>query len=268
MKKWIKLTFLACLLIFSTVSTAQDDMFVLASQYSSTLKQGLISCWEMDETSGGFAYDSYATNHMGIAGNTAINQSGILNRSYNFDGTNSQLDLSSATDFAGLSAITISAWIYSTYTTTTDEYRIIASKLHSSWVSPYYQFQLRVRFGSQKVFEFTAGISNNFFTVTSSTNSYFTGFWRHIVGTYDGETGDVRLYVDGEYNVANTPVKIYGPTGTANTPFHIGDDSDIYSNNKNWNGKIDQIAIWNRELTLSEISTLYNNGAGKHFSEW
>lgn len=266
MKKWIIL-----LMFFTFQATAQDEFFVLSGQSSSTLREGLISYWEFDEVSGTTAFDSNGSNAMTIATGVTVNQPGSTSlsydKSYSYNGTSGQLNLTNATPFSGLSAITISAWVYSTYTTTTDEYRIITSKLHSSWVSPYYQFQLRVRFGSQKVFEFIVGTSTAFSGATSSTNSYFTGFWRHVVGMYDSTTGNIRLYVDGEYNVANIPVPLYEPIGTANTPFHIGDDSDLFSNFKNWNGKIDKVMIYNRELTLPEIEFLYNGGVGRHFNE-
>ncbi len=231
------------------------------------LKNGLISCWEFDETSGTTAYDAHGDNDLTIAGGATINQTGKINKAYSYDGTNDQLNLASASDFEGLTGLTVSAWVYSSYTTTRDEYRIIVSKLHSSWESPYYQFQLRVRHGAYDRYEFVVGSSSTFGLVVSDNDTYLRDQWVHLLG-YWHNNGTMKLYVNGTLVDDAPSASVTTATGSATSSFTIGDDDDAYSGNKNWSGIIDQVAIYNRVLNESEIKALYNSGNGKAYSTW
>jgi hypothetical protein len=54
----------------------------------------------------------------------------------------------------------------------------------------------------------------------------------------------------------NTTTGVSSPNNTTTLPLYIG--SDIESNSYFFNGKIDDIGIWNRALTYQEITDLYN----------
>ncbi len=75
------------------------------------------------------------------------------------------------------------------------------------------------------------------------------GKWHHIVGNWDGQT--VKLYVDGlceakeQYSAARVP---------NNEPLFIGCDG----NKGFFNGAIDDLQIYNRALSESEVFSLYN----------
>jgi iron-sulfur cluster repair protein YtfE (RIC family) len=81
------------------------------------------------------------------------------------------------------------------------------------------------------------------------------GIWHLIVGTFDGK--DIRLFVDG--------VEL-GKVTTPNSSIFYSSDGFIYfgrdGNNSSsetalFQGKIDDIAIYNRALTAEEISKIY-----------
>lgn len=88
------------------------------------------------------------------------------------------------------------------------------------------------------------------------------GLFHHIVAVHDpsnalgGGAGN-RLYVDG------VSVFLGGATivGTNNNPLMIGENPEGGSN-REWNGVIDDLALWGRPLTNSEVLQLYNNGTG------
>ncbi len=99
-------------------------------------------------------------------------------------------------------------------------------------------------------FETSSG-SNKYVT---SSNSYVNGQWQHGVVTFDGSI--VRLYVNG-IQVASTATTSL-PDTNGNQPLRIGANSlslgDIFK------GDIDEVGVWSKALSSSEIANLMNNG--------
>jgi hypothetical protein len=87
--------------------------------------------------------------------------------------------------------------------------------------------------------------NTNFAVSTTSVND---NVWHYIVGTYDGAT--LKIYVDGTQSgalaTANTP-----STSVSNNLF-IGQNG---AGNEQYIGRLDQISIWNRALTIAEIQS-------------
>jgi hypothetical protein len=90
--------------------------------------------------------------------------------------------------------------------------------------------------------------------MVTSPNSYNNGQWHHGVVTYDGNS-IVRLYIDGA-QVATTST--FSVPEVNKHPLRIGSDSRIV-NDDLFIGNIDEIGIWNRMLTTTEIANLKNS---------
>jgi hypothetical protein len=234
-----------------------------------TLKTGLISVWEFEETSGSTTYDSHGSNNLTISSGVTLNQTGKTGKCFSFNGSTGQLATSSASDFEGLGDFSIAAWTYSSYATSSNDYRIVFSKTLSTWVSPYYQIQLRMRHYNINSWECFFGTSNNFAGIVQN-GVYSTNAWTHVAVTRDAFTGDMDIYINGQHmgSPTRTQLPLTGNTGTASTPIIVGDDADLVSSFYNWNGLIDQMAVWNKVLSSSEISDLYNSGDGLHYNNW
>ena len=234
-----------------------------------TLKQNLISVWEFEETTGTIAYDSHGSNDLTISGGVTLNQTGKTGKCFGFNGSTGELSRTSATAFQNLGDFSIAAWTYSVYSTGTDQYRVVLSKTLSTWTSPYYQLFLRVRMGSFQSWEAGFGTSSNFGLIVQN-GAYNPNYWTHVVATRKAFTGDMNIYINGTHmgSPTKTQLPLTGNTGNDNTPIYIGDDSDLLSNFYNWSGYLDQIAVWGKELTASEVSTLYNSGNGLHYNNW
>ena len=99
-------------------------------------------------------------------------------------------------------------------------------------------------------FETSSG-SNRYATSPSSFNN---GQWHHGVVTFDGSI--VRLYVDGVQ--VGTRTTAGSPEISGNHPLKIGANSRTVSNL--FTGSIDEVGVWNRALTNTEIDNLMNNG--------
>ena len=82
-----------------------------------------------------------------------------------------------------------------------------------------------------------------------------TGQWIHVVGTYNGS--QQILYIDGTpHNTSNSGNIDWDPLGTDG--FEIGrynDDNETHC----LDGTIDEVAVWNRALSQTEVNYLYTN---------
>nr|WP_321408550.1 LamG-like jellyroll fold domain-containing protein [uncultured Carboxylicivirga sp.] len=110
------------------------------------------------------------------------------------------------------------------------------------------------------------GWNNNFFGFVNTTslmayaygNDYITGVrpsvnnWQHYVVTYGNST--VKIYIDGVEVLSR---QNNNPFNTLNEDFRIGTGHTAVSTEIG-NFKIDDLLIYNRELSAQEVSDLYN----------
>jgi predicted phosphodiesterase len=90
---------------------------------------------------------------------------------------------------------------------------------------------------------------------STSPNTYNNGEWHHGVVTYDG-TSNLKLYVDG-VEVATTSTSSLPEVNSH--PLRIGSDSRIVDDDL-FIGSIDEVGVWNQQLSPSEILNVMNNG--------
>ena len=101
----------------------------------------------------------------------------------------------------------------------------------------------------------TTGSNSNYDSSTVATIT--VDEWHHLVLSYDQDY--VRFYVDG-IEVHNYQLGLLIDNGDGNQRFKIGGNPwDTYNS---WNGEIDDTRIYNKALTASDISSIYNNGLG------
>jgi hypothetical protein len=92
--------------------------------------------------------------------------------------------------------------------------------------------------------------------------------WTHYAITSDGST--TKIYVNGSEVTVNLVVgsntgQWFGDTGTALNRFSIG-ARDYTSVDMNFRGWIDEVAIFDDDLTLAQLQSIYNNGTPKNIS--
>ena len=85
---------------------------------------------------------------------------------------------------------------------------------------------------------------------TSGTLS--PNIWYHLAVTYNSSSGDCRIYIDGVLDIADTDTA----TLSSWSEFRIGDV--ITGSNESTDGVQDDVRIYNRVLSASEIGDLYN----------
>ena len=89
-----------------------------------------------------------------------------------------------------------------------------------------------------------------------------TSTWYHIVCTYDGSQADdtdkAKIYINGTEVAYATGAGTIPSTTTSSTgPFNIG-KWELGTNDRYFDGKIDEVAIWNTALSGPQVQSIYD----------
>jgi hypothetical protein len=82
--------------------------------------------------------------------------------------------------------------------------------------------------------------------------------WQHVVATF--APTEVRLYVDNVLFATERPMRGTLAHDRAH-PFFIGTNINTNGVEEEFNGRIDDVAIWNRPLTASEVHRLFQGAS-------
>ena len=162
--------------------------------------------------------------------------SGYIGAGGIFNGSSSRIDALNVSNFpTGNNSRSISLWVYNQSTVTAG---IIGYGNSATGEAFYLYLDAQGELG---VYGYLYNYDSNY---TLPTNQ-----WVHLVITHDGTT--TRVYANGneQFNLART-------FNTGTNSFRIG---GVQWNNSGefFNGKIDQVRIFNKALSSSEITTLY-----------
>lgn len=222
--------------------------------WDADLNNGLISYLKLDESSGN-ALDSHNSNDATLQGTVTQGVTGKIEDAYDFDSG----DYLSDTDHSiqSQSSGSMSAWV--NWDSIAGGSGFIIGSGHTGGTQPYGYVGVDTGGGGNIEVGFKAAAWQMLYKTTEDTIS--TGTWYHIVVTSDGtntkvyinddlQTGGILLGSDGKwFNSLSTNTFSYG----------ICDRSSDYGG---MDGTIDEIGIWDRELTSSEVTQLYNSGSG------
>ncbi|MCH7771537.1 MAG: LamG domain-containing protein, partial [Bacteroidetes bacterium] len=106
---------------------------------------------------------------------------------------------------------------------------------------------------------FTVGFYDGAWNQIRDTNVIETNRWYHVVGTYDGHF--LRLYKDGSLVSISSDLDKGLPAG--GDGWYIGKRHDEGGSNHHWTGLLDEVAIFNRSLSDSEIDGIFNSNSGQ-----
>jgi hypothetical protein len=180
---------------------------------------------------------------------TASFMSGKVGQAFSFDGnTGNYVQVPSRPTLQLAGALTIDAWVNLRNLGNSSRFSIIVAKGNRT---PTYNYQLTITDTGAVRFE------NNSGSRVDSAPIIIPGAWYHVAATHDG-IGTVGIYVNG--TLIRTGAY---PTGSIdNDPLRIGRDCDGCPSATD--GLIDEVEIFNRALTATEIQAIYDAGtAGK-----
>ena len=128
----------------------------------------------------------------------------------------------------------------------------------------------KVRFRIKEYFR--GGGTNSYTTTKTTTNAVFSNgsqsAYKHLVYTYNSNGPD-KLYVNGSSVSLTTnsgnqaALSNYTNGGDLQIgAFAVQELSSGVSITNGWDGKIDDLSIWSKALSSTEVSNLYNSGSG------
>lgn len=247
-------------------ATAEGSNAILSSPNINNvgpISNGLVGYWKMDEAS--WTNDCATATVMDASGNGSHGLScpastgptgGSIGKYGNgaiYDYVDNYISINNSTVYAPLSApFSASAWVY--LNSFSDNYPTIL-RLRSDDTQPWFIIfsnqtnYLGVSIGNQANF---AGIK------TDVAAASLTGKWLHVVATYNGKgssnINNFKIYLDGTL-LTNSASGTYASHSQATS---IGYNS---SGNR-WNGYIDEVRVYNRELTNDDVKNLYSWAPG------
>lgn len=217
--------------------------FMIKSEGS--FPDGLIHLWRLD----GNLNDSVGGIHGIEDGNITYSAGKFSKDCARFtESSNIRVDLNES-----LSKYTVQAWVKLDYMIS--DAPIIYSR--TSTVNTYgFYFDTYVENGSPRNAIALAATTSNNGQIGWNWGTYTN--WQLYTFTYDGSSA--KCYINGVQQSVKFTYGSYDRKLLLRDNTRIG--RDTYSSGRNINGYIQQLMIWNKELTQAEINKYYNNGNG------
>jgi len=189
----------------------------------------------------------------GVAATT--DRFGNTNSAYSFDGVDDRIYINNSFFNSGWNQYTISAWVYLNAVSNPNSGNLNHIILNTS---PHQSIGYGVNWGSSKKYYLFLGSGtpssswNALFNATS-TQTAVPATWKFTTLTKNGNT--FKFYVNGVLDntwTSTTSIQSYF------YKIYFG-GTDPLTANEIINGKLDDIGIWNRELTPTEITDVYTS---------
>jgi hypothetical protein len=218
------------------------------------LSRGLVGWWLMNEGAGLKVNDLSGNRNTGTLTSGPTWKAGKFGPAVNFDGTDDYIPIADNPPLTSVAdgSFTISCWA-KILDVSPGSGRILVNRDNTSNTGAEGNRSVSLHIdlsGNAKLFLYPVSTS-----VTSSITSFFNdGRFHHYVGIRDLLSSKVYLYVDGILAANSTDLS--SNINTALEPWVIG-RGNTQSASGAFNGPIDDVRIWNRSLSASEVQQLY-----------
>jgi len=243
---------------YTSLTTQINLILIKLGMLPASLKSGLVAWYPFS----GNANDESGNNHNGTVNGATLttDRFGRYNSAYNFSGTTNDITLSNSKYLVNES-FTVSAWCTIDVLAPSNYDAVLIGQFNGKIAN-----DRKWLFGYRSI-NSERGIS--YYLFDNSGNSTFLPYpwtlnwnpqistWYHIVWVFTSGNS-IKTYVNGVQH-SNVPLTLSKYNNAVNNVLtKIGNGLDFgNSANLPWNGKIDDLGIWNRALTQQEISLLY-----------
>ena len=239
---------------------------------SSSLKTGCKAYYKFDSTSGGLTNQATSTNGFTdglgsnvdgtVTGATTSTDKKLGTNSYLFDG-NDYVVCGSTSDFNFAHktghTVTVAFWFKQSNAPSGGEIIVGTASTSTGGSTGFY---LGTHTSGRIFFSLYDGDAT-----TEPINDYLTGNniipdtsnWYHYVFTFDDS--NLTIYRNGSQVATTSYTASSTTTGNATNSLTLGKAPNASGNYLD--GRLDDMGIWDRVLSTSEISELYNSGTGK-----
>jgi triacylglycerol esterase/lipase EstA (alpha/beta hydrolase family) len=233
---------LTILFFFSLLLSAAQNV---SAQNCVSAPSGLVGWWTGD----GNANDSSGNANNGALQNGAAFATGKVGQSFSFNGDSQYVSIPHSESLNQSQEITVEAWVRLAELPR-NVWGTVATKDNPD-SGPYHL--LIQQDGSVTWEVFTSA----WVDINSGQNRITPGEFSHVAGSYKVSTGAFCVYVNG----SATCTQLSGSIRTNSNTLKIG--GDLY-NGRFFKGEIDELSIYNRALSASELQAIFNAGsAGK-----
>jgi hypothetical protein len=219
---------------------------------------GLVGWWRFNEGSGTLARDDSGKGNNGTLTSGPTWTTGKFGNGLSFDGVDDYVAIGNPASLqisgAG-SAVTLSSWVYVASRPAAGDYAIIGKGYESANQNEWRMTMLGQASADPVVFFRTVAATGR----SHKTNSTLPlGQWVHVVSTCLYGDSAPKIYFNG---VEQALTLDDGTASTYNFPsssndVSIGRDSN---NSSRFNGRIDDVRVYNRALSATEVATLYGD---------
>jgi hypothetical protein len=221
----------------------------------STVADGIIAYWKLNEASGS-VLDALSLFPGTVSGSPTRNVAGKLSTCYTFASASSQsIGMGTNASLRPTSGLTVAFWIK----TSTAENGMVVSNYGLTGSGPYYSWGYEIAMVANGYIYFdTYQGSNGSGCGTNTTANIANNTWHFVVCTYDNV--NARIYVDGTLSATSSTGSgiMYYQASAFTIAARSG--GGVY-----YNGSLDEVGLWSRALTATEVTTLYNAGTGKTY---
>ncbi len=219
-----------------------------------SLNDNLLAYWKFDETSGDTAFDSSGNGKHATFSDTG-------NASWKTTGgkLGGAVDLDGVNDF-----FTVSGGLAITNQSFSTSYWVKLGRAREQYVlgqGDIGTFSQALHIGIK---DSTGKATFAFYAddlTVSNAKARDTANYHHYVATFDAGTDKQTLYIDGAVAGSRTTARgAFLGSGAGLNDFWIGRrwTAEPY----HFDGLVDEVAVWNRVLSSTEVTALYNGGAG------
>lgn len=249
-KQWLTIFGAGCM-VFGAVSI---------SVASTVIPDGLVAAYEFS----GNANDSSGSGNDANVSNAALttDRFGNENSAYSFNGTNAFIQKGSPVNLnIGDQSWTISAWVNQSADSNSGP-QMIVDRYECGWAGYTCGFGNYAAFYRIALFDGVPRMTlrddhNNYYSVWGSA-MVSDSLWHHVVGVLDRHTDSLSLFVDGSLDNTASLAGLASIIDSG-SPLEIGRTyrTGFGSPHNYFNGLIDDVFIYDRALSASEVSSLY-----------
>jgi PKD repeat protein len=203
---------------------------------------GLVAAYNFEEASGTTVVDASGKGNHGILTGAARSTSGKFGNDLSFNGTSNWVTVNDSATLDLTTGMTLEAWVYPTTNTGN---RSVLIKENAPGNSVYYLYANTS--DSSANTPLGGGVFAGQYQYAQGSSTLSPNAWAHVAVTYDGT--NERLYVNG--NQVATKAQA-GSMGVSGAPLRIGGNSMW---GEYFQGRIDEIRVYNRALSVTEIQT-------------
>ena len=211
---------------------------------------GLVGEWSFNgkDLSGTTAFDRSGQGNNGTLTNGPTPTIGKIGQALLFDGVNDYLNMGAPSALNITGPFSISAWINPKSFGGSSRGRVV-DKFSDDGTTGYGFFVDNVN-TTNGITICTGGCVGSA-AVISNSNAIQTNTWQHVVVSYNGTTA--TIYVNG----VSVGSGALDPPPSGSNNFYVGNRS---ATDRAFDGTMDEVRVYNRALSQTEVTQLYNQG--------